>query len=108
MRRVWISGGVVLALAGAAVAAVPGPPRAITDPKSVVSEQKMAAPPAVIADLYANTSSLGAAWTPDGQWGVVSANLSGRVTLWKSPTAGGPTVQLTKSNDRQSDIVVSP
>ncbi|MFL5296500.1 MAG: S9 family peptidase [Phenylobacterium sp.] len=113
MGAAWRSGaaGVLMAAAAAQAGAapVPGPPRAVTDPKSVASEQKPAAPPAVIADLYANTSALGAAWAPDGKTVVVSANLSGRFNLWKYSTAGGgPPVQLTRSNDRQSDIAVSP
>ncbi|WP_372785480.1 prolyl oligopeptidase family serine peptidase [Phenylobacterium sp.] len=98
-----------LAFAGMAAAApVPGPPRAITDPKSVVSEQKPAAPPVAVADLYANRASLDAVWSPDGKWVVIAANLSGRYNLWKYSTAGGAPVQLTHSDDRQFGITISP
>ena len=106
-----VGAGALLAasLAGVAQAApVPGPPRAITDPKTIVSAKHPAAPAADIASLYDNRASLGAAWSPDGKWVVVSANLSGRYNLWKYPAAGGAPVQLTHSNDRQSSIVVSP
>jgi len=109
MRTAWTAGALALAIGGVATAApVPGPPRAITDPKSIVSEQKPAAPPVAIPELYANRASLGAAWSPDGKWVVVSANLSGRFNLWKYPTAGGAPVQLTHSEDRQSGMTVSP
>ncbi|HEY8002746.1 MAG TPA: S9 family peptidase [Phenylobacterium sp.] len=103
------TGALALALAGMAGAApVPGPARPITDPRSVVSEQKPAAPPAPVADLYANRSSLGAAWAPDGKSVVVSANLSGRFNLWRYSTDGGAPVQLTKSDDRQAVLDISP
>ena len=109
MKRIWMAGAVTLAWAAQAGATpVPGPPRAITDPKSVVSVAKPATQPVAIPDLYASTASLGAAWSPDGKWVVVSANLSGRFNLWKYPTAGGGPVQLTKSNDRQSGLTISP
>ncbi|HZZ30762.1 MAG TPA: S9 family peptidase [Phenylobacterium sp.] len=111
MRVNWTSGAaglLAMSIGGLAVAAVPGPPRAITDPKSVVSPAKPAAPPVAIADLYANRASLGAAWSPDGKWVVVSANLSGRYNLWKYPASGGAPVQLTHSDDRQSGITISP
>jgi len=92
----------------AAAAPVPAPARAITDPKSVVSEQKPAAAPVAAADLYANRSSLGAAWAPDGKSVVVSANFSGRFNLWRFSTDGAALVQLTKSDDRQAVLEVSP
>jgi dipeptidyl aminopeptidase/acylaminoacyl peptidase len=115
MRVVWTAGAVgmlALSIGGLAVAAtttaVPGPPRLITPPKSIVSQAKPAPPPVPIADLYASRASLGAAWSPDGKWVIASANLSGRFNLWKYPAAGGEPVQLTHSDDRQSGITISP
>jgi dipeptidyl aminopeptidase/acylaminoacyl peptidase len=98
-----------LALASSALAApVPGPPRAITDPRSVVSSQQTAAPPTPIAELFNNRASLAAAWSADGKWVVVSANLSGRYNLWKYSAEGGAPTQLTHSDDRQSGLTLSP
>ena len=112
MRAAWrwgAAGALAFTLCGVAAAApVPAPARAITDPKSVVSERKPAAPPVVAADLYANRSSLGAAWAPDGKSVVVSANFSGRFNLWRFSTDGAAPVQLTKSDDRQAVLEVSP
>jgi dipeptidyl aminopeptidase/acylaminoacyl peptidase len=111
MRTIWMAasaGLLALSIGGLAAAEVPGPARAITNPKSIVSQAKPAAPPVPIADLYANRASLGAAWSPDGKWVVVSANLSGRYNLWKYPASGGEPVQLTHSDDRQSGITISP
>ncbi|MBS0334335.1 MAG: S9 family peptidase [Proteobacteria bacterium] len=104
----WTAAAAVLGVAGMADAAVPGPPRAITDPRSVVSETRPQAAPAPIAALFQNRSALDAAWTPDGKWIVVSTNLSGRYNLWKYPVAGGEPTQLTKNDDRQSGLTVSP
>lgn len=107
--RLGAASAMMLAFAGAAGAApVPGPARAITDPKSVVSEQRPPAPPAPIAELYANRASLGAAWAPDGKSVVVSANLTGRFNLWRYSLGGGEPAQLTKSDDRQAVLDISP
>ncbi|HEX3886332.1 MAG TPA: S9 family peptidase [Phenylobacterium sp.] len=104
-----VAGALALALGGPVQAApVPGPARAITDPKTIVSEPRPATPPVAIPALYDNRASLGAAWSPDGKWVVVSANLTGRYNLWKYPAAGGAPVQLTHSDDRQSGITISP
>lgn len=112
MRTIWQTGAaclLTLGLVGAALAApAPGPARTITDPKSVVSSQQPAAPPAPIAELYNNRAALDAAWSADGKWVVVSANLSGRYNLWKYSIDGGAPVQLTRSDDRQSGLTLSP
>src|ERR1700760_2338425 len=112
MRFSQAAGVGVMALAlaaNASAAPVPGPPRTITDPKSVVSSQTPAGAPAPIADLFNNRSSLAAAWSADGKWVVVSNNLSGRFNLWKySADGSGQPVQLTHSDDRQMGLTVSP
>ncbi len=98
-----------VALATAAAAApVPGPALTLTDPKSVVSSQQAAAAPAPIAELFNNRAALAAAWSADGKWVVVSANLSGRYNLWKYSANGGQPTQLTHSDDRQMGLTVSP
>ncbi len=109
MRTALAAGALASIICGMAMAGpVPGPPRAVTDPRSIVSQTGPAAPPVAIPDLYLNRASLGAAWSPDGKWVVVSANLSGRYNLWKYPTAGGAPIQLTHSDDRQSGMTISP
>jgi len=111
MRKVWLGAAATLswmAAASAEGAPVPGPARAITDPKSVVSEQKPGVGPAAIKDLFANRAASDATWTPDGKSLVISANFSGRFNLWRVPLDGGAPVQLTKSDDRQSGITISP
>jgi len=112
MRAAWrcgAAGALALTLYGVAAAApVPAPARAITDPRSVVSEQKPASPPVAAADLYANRAALGAAWAPDGKAVVVSANFTGRFNLWRFSTDGAAPVQLTSSDDRQAVLEVSP
>jgi dipeptidyl aminopeptidase/acylaminoacyl peptidase len=98
----------VLGLAAAAQAApVPGPERAITDPKTIVSEQKPMAP-VPVADLFFSKGLVDAAWSPDGKQVVVSTNLTGRYNLWRMSADGSWPVQLTRSDDRQSGITISP
>ena len=94
--------------AGAAVAAVPGPDRPLTDPKSVSSAVNPAAKPVEIADLFKTLSGAGAALSPDGKTLVVSANYTGRFNLWKLSTEGGEPVQLAKGENRQYEPTFTP
>ena len=95
------------ALASTAVLQGP-PPRAITDPKSIVSTSNPDAGAVPVADLFNLRGGLGAAWTPDGRTIVFSTNLTGRFNLWKVAADGGFPLQLTQSDDRQSGVAVSP
>lgn len=102
------AGALALTAFGSAHGApVPGPERPITDPKSVVSEAHATAP-VPVADLYFSRGLNGAAWSPDGKQVVVSTNLTGRFNLWKMSADGSWPVQLTRSDDRQSGITLSP
>jgi dipeptidyl aminopeptidase/acylaminoacyl peptidase len=93
----------------AATAVLKGPPpRAITDPASIVSPANAAARPVPVADLFYTRGGLSAAWTPDGKTIVISTNLTGRYNLWKLSADGGFPLQLTQSDDRQAGIAVSP
>ena len=103
----------LLALAAAsAVHAVPvlngPPPRALTDPRSVVSAALAGAAPTPIADLFYVRGGQDATWSPDGRSVVFSTNLTGRYNLWTVPAAGGFPLQLTQSDDRQSGVAVTP
>jgi dipeptidyl aminopeptidase/acylaminoacyl peptidase len=97
-------------LAGAATAApvLQGPPpRALTNPASVISPTNADARPAPIADLYAARSLTDASWSADGRWIVLGTNLSGRVNLWRIPADGGAPVQLTVSDDRNYGVAIT-
>jgi len=111
MRTGWkLAAATALALTTSGTAAgapIPGPERAITDPKSVVSEQHATAP-VPVADLYFSRGLSDAAWSPDGKQVVVSTNLTGRFNLWKMSADGSWPVQLTRSDDRHSGITISP
>ncbi len=82
--------------------------RSITDPHSVVSESNPSARPAPIDDLYYTRTVFGAAWSPDGQQVVFTTDISGRLNLWKVRASGGWPIQLTQSDDVQSNAVWSP
>jgi len=94
--------------AGVAAAAVPGPDRPLTDPKSVTSPVNPAAKPVEIADLFKTLSGAGGTLSPDGKTLVVSANYTGRFNLWKLSTAGGEPVQLAKGENRQYEPTFTP
>jgi len=108
MRTALTIGFAAALLAGSALAAVPGPPRPITPPKSITSPANPAAKPIPVPDLFKIRSGAGAALTPDGKTVVFSANFSGRFNIWKVAVAGGEPVQLAKAEDRQYAPTVSP
>jgi Tol biopolymer transport system component len=91
-----------------AVAAVPTPPREITDPRSLVSVSNSDAVPVPIADLFYTRGNGGIAWSPDGKEVVISTNLNGRLNLWESSTEGSWPIQLARSEDRQIGATWSP
>jgi dipeptidyl aminopeptidase/acylaminoacyl peptidase len=83
--------------------------RPLTDPRSVVSVLNPAARPAPIDDLYyTRRVSAVAAWSPDGKQIVFTSNISGRSNLWTVRASGGWPIQLTQSDDQQSDAAWSP
>ena len=98
-----------LLLASAAVqAAIPVPERAITDPTSVTSPSNPKAAPVPIEDLAVTRGVPDAAWSVDGKHVFLSTNLTGRYNLWRVDAAGGWPVQLTQSEEFQSELSPSP
>ena len=109
MKRNRLISSLALLMALPAVAApVPGPPRAITDPASVVSPVLTGSAPVPVADLYYVRGGSDAVWTRDGRSIVFSTNLTGRYNLWTMPAMGGFPRQLTVSDDPQSGLATSP
>lgn len=89
-------------------AAVPGPERAVTDPAAISSASNSTAHPVPIHDLFFTHGVAGATWSPNGSEVVISTNTTGRYNLWKVPAAGGPPVQMTRSDDREYGATWSP
>src|SRR5436305_13066883 len=92
----------------AAVAATSPDEREITDPKSIVSASSAAASPVPIPELYFTRDTFGPAWSPDGHEEVFTTNLTGRFNLWKVSSAGGWSIKLLQSADRQGVALWSP
>jgi dipeptidyl aminopeptidase/acylaminoacyl peptidase len=111
MRRLLGAAAAVALLPAAAMAAPVSqgtPPRPITIPRNIVSESRADAAPVPVPDLFYVRGVMDATWTPDGRDVVFSTNLTGRFNLWRVPVGGGFPVQLTQSDDRQSEIAISP
>jgi len=89
-------------------AAVPAPQRALTDAHALAAVVNPAAAPVPVRDLFFSRSNAGAAWSPDGSEVVVSTNFTGRYNLWRVAATGSWPVQLTQSDDRQSNMAWSP
>jgi Tol biopolymer transport system component len=91
------------------LAASTGPnDRPLTDSKSIASKPEPAARPAPIDDLFYTRNVFGAAWSPDGKEVLFTTDISDRFNLWKVSASGGWPIQLTQSDDVQSDAVWSP
>ncbi len=82
--------------------------RAATDPKSISSPSSPSARPVPIDDLFYSRRVAAPAWSPDGKQIVFSTNFTGRMNLWKVSSDGGWPLQLTVSDDRQSNAIWSP
>jgi len=100
--------GVILLSSSALRAAVPSPARPITDPHAVVSAANPEAGPVPIEDLYYTRSVSSPAWSPDGKQVLFTTNLTGRSNLWKVSADGGWPIQLSRSEDFESQGAWSP
>jgi dipeptidyl aminopeptidase/acylaminoacyl peptidase len=114
LKREWFLsfGGAAAMLSAARLFAAPivdgVPPRALTNPKSIVSQSLAGATPVPIADLFFTHGGYGAIWVPHADTIVISTNITGRYNLWTLPATGGFPLQLTQSDDVQSGLAVSP
>lgn len=85
-------------------------PRAITDPKQVSSKPNAEVEPRslTIEKLYMTRQIGRSTWSPDGTSIAFVSNMSGQNNLWIVPADGGFPVQLTVSDQRQTNPAWSP
>ncbi len=85
-------------------------PKAITDPKQVSSKPNAQVEPRslTIEKLFMTRQIGGATWSPDGKSIAFISNMSGRNNLWTVPAEGGFPVQVTVSDQRQTNPAWSP
>jgi dipeptidyl aminopeptidase/acylaminoacyl peptidase len=85
------------------------PPDAITDPKQIASKADARVEKSLtIERLYMTRQVGGSTWSPDGKTVAFISNLSGRNNLWLVPSEGGWPMQLTVSDERQTQPTWSP
>jgi len=98
-----------LLLCSTALAApLPVPPRSITSPTALSSPANPSARPVPLEDLVYSRNIGSVAWSADGRHVFLVTNLTGRMNIWRMESGGSWPVQLTQSDDVQSDLVVSP
>ncbi|HKT89312.1 MAG TPA: S9 family peptidase [Candidatus Sulfotelmatobacter sp.] len=85
-------------------------PQAITDPKKVSSKPNAEVEPRslTIEKLFMTRQIGRATWSPDGKQIAFISNMSGRNNLWLVSADGGFPVQLTVSDQRQTNPAWSP
>src|SRR5271170_4247562 len=84
-------------------------PQAITDPKQITSKPDARVEKNLsIEKLYMTRQVGGSTWSPDGKTVAFVSNLSGRNNIWLVPAEGGWPMQLTVSNERQTQPTWSP
>jgi dipeptidyl aminopeptidase/acylaminoacyl peptidase len=84
-------------------------PQAITDPKLIASKPDARVEKSLsIEKLYMTRQVGGSTWSPDGKTVAFVSNLSGRNNLWLVASEGGWPMQLTVSDQRQSNPTWSP
>jgi dipeptidyl aminopeptidase/acylaminoacyl peptidase len=82
---------------------------AITDPKQIKSKSLgHDVQPLSIEKLYMTRAIGGTTWSPDGKQVAFVTNISGRNNIWTVPAEGGWPVQLTVSDQRQTQPTWSP
>ena len=86
----------------------PASPKAITDPKQLVSTNVPDLTNYDLNKFFMTRTVGGSSWSPDGKSVVVVSNISGRNNLWVVPSAGGWPRQLTISEQRQTSPSWSP
>jgi len=108
LRVVASVAATLVSVASILAAEVPTPPRPVTDPRSLTSPVNAASKPVPIEDLAFSRDVISGAWSADGKQLFLSTNLTGRYNIWRTNASGSWPVQLTQSEDRQTDIAVSP
>ncbi len=87
-------------------------PQAITDPKLINSrpnvQVEQGAQSLSIEKLYMTRAIGGSTWSPDGKTIAFISNISGRNNIWLVSAEGGWPVQLTISDQRQTQPAWSP
>jgi dipeptidyl aminopeptidase/acylaminoacyl peptidase len=83
--------------------------QAITDPKQISSKPDARVEKNLsIEKLYMTRQVGGSTWSPDGKTVAFISNMSGRNNLWLVPSEGGWPMQLTISDQRQTQPTWSP
>jgi dipeptidyl aminopeptidase/acylaminoacyl peptidase len=80
----------------------------ITDPAQIASKQRFGVQAFTVEKLYMTRTIGDSAWSPDGKQIAFISNISGRNNLWIVPAEGGWPIQLTVSNQRQTNPAWSP
>ncbi len=105
--RALLSFSLLLVPSTALAAALPTPTRSITSPSALSSPSNPLARPVPLEDLVYTRNIGSVAWSPDGRQIFLVTNLTGRMNIWRMDAAGSWPVQLTQSDDVQSNLVVS-
>jgi dipeptidyl aminopeptidase/acylaminoacyl peptidase len=105
--RLAIASALALVFSAPAFAQVESPARAVSDPAALESPANPDAAAVPVEDLSYSRTLGSNAWSHDGREIFLVTNLTGRNNIWKIPSSGGWPVQLTRSEERQGELVPS-
>ncbi len=84
-------------------------PQVVTNPKQITSRPDARVEKNLsIEKLYMTRQVGGSTWSPDGKTVAFVSNMSGRNNIWLVPSEGGWPMQLTVSDQRQTQPAWSP
>jgi dipeptidyl aminopeptidase/acylaminoacyl peptidase len=110
--RTLIPFAIVLFMSTAAASQILPVPQAVTDPKKITAKNNLEVEQfqqnLAIDRLYMTRQVGGSTWSPDGKTIAFVSNISGRNNLWTVPADGGWPIQLTISDQRQTQPAWSP
>ncbi len=106
--RMLLALSLLLGSSSALAGPLPTPTRSLTSPSELNSPQNSLAGPVPLEDLVYTRNIGSVAWSPDGRQIFLVTNLTGRMNIWRTDASGNWPVQLTQSDDVQSNLVVSP
>lgn len=108
MRSLLLGLVALICTATAQAEPLPGPPRTLTPPRSIISPKLPRRPPLSVAELFRTTASTGAVWAADGKSVIYTSNGQGQMDIYRRPITGGPETRVTQADTIKAGLAATP